>query len=468
MIPAPFTQAVESLTKAMPEAAEWLSQVSRVAAGSAPAQQRVRAVLLHDAYGQMHVVTSELSAIDLERLNIEMQRELRAAPQEARQGIQDRFNWPVYPVVPFTPQAEVAVDQRVLDLTETYLPANEPDTFLKVPGQLMRALMAEVKSRSGTFSVGLPQIKVNHLEPEEDLDQIKQAIQSFTSLRIQKRLEDTLEMPPLPETARRIINLRVDPNAGISDLADIVETDPSLAAQVVSWASSSFYAAPGKIRSVQDAIVRVLGFDLVMNLSMGLALGKVLDMPKDEIEGHTPYWEQAVWTATFTGALATLIPRESRPETGLLYLAGLLHNYGYLVLAHVFPPHFSLVCRSAEVNHHVDPEFCEQHLLGITREQIGSSLMRVWNMPEEVVTALRHQKNPQYLGEHAAYGHILYIATQLLRSKGIGDSAERPIPPELWEAAGLTEEEARQALDELLLMSDEMKMLANNLDPAAA
>ena len=43
-----------------------------------------------------------------------------------------------------------------------------------------------------------------------------------------------------------------------ADLADVVETDPSLAAQVVSWAASPYYAAPGKIRSVEDAIGRVL------------------------------------------------------------------------------------------------------------------------------------------------------------------------------------------------------------------
>lgn len=61
----------------------------------------------------------------------------------------------------------------------------------------------------------------------------------------------------------------------------MVETDPALAAQVVSWAASPYYASPGKIRSVEDAIVRVLGFDLVINLALGLALGKTLSLPKD-------------------------------------------------------------------------------------------------------------------------------------------------------------------------------------------
>ena len=97
--------------------------------------------------------------------------------------------------------------------------------------------------------------------------------------RIQQRLEATIEIPPLAETAQKIIKLRVDPNATIDDITGVVETDPALAAQVVSWAASPYYASPGKIRSVEDAIVRVLGFDLVINLALGLALGKTLSLP---------------------------------------------------------------------------------------------------------------------------------------------------------------------------------------------
>lgn len=55
------------------------------------------------------------------------------------------------------------------------------------------------------------------------------------------------------------MRLRVDPEVTIDEITSVVETDPALAAQVMSWASSSYYAAPSKIRSVEDAIVRVLG-----------------------------------------------------------------------------------------------------------------------------------------------------------------------------------------------------------------
>src|SRR5690606_24620028 len=149
------------------------------------------------------------------------------------------------------------------------------------------------------------------------------ASSKLTSLRILQRLEDTLELPPLPETTQRIMRLRSDPKAVMGHLVDIVESDPGLAAQVVSWASSSFYASAGQVRAVHDAVSRVFGFDLVMNLAMGLALGRALKHPSDHPAGYVDYWQQAIWQAQSAGILASMMPRGKRPLFGLAYLAGL-------------------------------------------------------------------------------------------------------------------------------------------------
>src|SRR5690606_40791267 len=70
------------------------------------------------------------------------------------------------------------------------------------------------------------------------LDDVHAALKQFTPLRIKQRLNETLDLPPLPETARRIIELRIDPNAYTSSLAQVIELDPGMSAQVMSWARS--------------------------------------------------------------------------------------------------------------------------------------------------------------------------------------------------------------------------------------
>ncbi len=274
----------------------------------------------------------------------------------------------------------------------------------------------------------------------------------FTGLRIQQRLEDTLELPPLPETAQRIIHLRVNPNAVMGDLVDIVESDPSLAAQVVSWASSSFYAAAGQVRSVHDAVSRILGFDLVMNLAMGLSLGRALKQPQDHPEGYVDYWQQAIWQAQSAGILASMMPRGERPVFGLAYLGGLLHNFGHLVLAQVFPPHFKLVCRSLEVNPHIDSSMIEHYLLGMTREQIAAQLMENWGMPDEVSLAIRYQKNPclRWPSQRLC-SRLLWLGRQLLtQGRWLVGCGGRGQSEAFYDELGLNREQVEAQFDELV------------------
>ena len=158
-----------------------------------------------------------------------------------------------------------------------------------------------------------------------------QLLNNLRLYELKKRIEETLDLPPLPETARRIIDLRVDPNADTTELASVVEMDPGMAAQVVSWARSLYYGVKGEIKSVEDAVIRVLGFDLVINLALGLALGRTLAVPKEGPNGYAPFWQQAVLTAALMGETSS--PNASKKYDRIqetAYLCGLLHNFWLL------------------------------------------------------------------------------------------------------------------------------------------
>lgn len=171
--------------------------------------------------------------------------------------------------------------------------------------------------------------------------------------------------------------------------------------------------------------------------------------------------------ATACGSLVNVIPRDSRPGFGLTYLSGLLHNLGYLVLAHVFPPHFALMCRYIEANRHLDHSYVEHFLLGVTREQVGSRLMHVWNLPEEVVMALRQQKMPAYRGPNAEYAGILFVARNLLSANGVPLGKAEPIPEELYAFLNLDQERAEEVITDLALARDEIMKMAGMLEPDA-
>ena len=430
---------------------------------SLPAASRVQAVLLDDEIGALLVLFPHTQLLDLNRLAELTGRKLHAVPLTRLNQMLDKHKLKALPALPALTSSPCLYDERLLEAEALLIQSGERGLLLQIERGAFKRMLS--KASAGKFGQTVADIQPNLNRPDDDPHEITQAVQAFTARRIQKRLEETIEIPPLADTAQKIIKLRVDPNASIDDITGVVETDPALAAQVVSWAGSPYYASPGKIRSVEDAIVRVLGFDLVINLALGLALGKTLSLPKDHPQQATPYWQQSIYTAAVIEGLTRAMPRAERPEAGLTYLAGLLHNFGYLLLAHVFPPHFSLICRHLEVNPHLSHTYIEQHLLGISREQIGAWLMKLWDMPEELSNALRFQHDPGYDGEMAVFPNLVCLATSLLRSRGIGSGPQEEIPDALLERLGLSREKADDVVSKVLEAEALLRELASQFHP---
>lgn len=418
----------------------------------------IKMLLMSDTLGRVQIIYPTNGMLDVDTLNQKLGRSLEALPDEDVANVIAQYELTKLPAIPDITGLPAIIDEQVLELDEIYLESDNPEQLIKLTKTAFGVLTN--KSKVASFVVPISQIHCNVSKPSSDLAQINQAIEKFTSLRIKQRLEDTLELPPLPQSAQDIIHLRANPDAGADELADIIERDPSLAAQVVSWASNSFYNAPGNVKSVHDAIIRVLGFDMVMNLAMGLALGKTLKVPQDEPKGYAPYWQQAMWMALGTTSVISKIDPKNRPSFGLSYLSGLLHNFGYLVLAHIFPPHFKLMCRYIEANRHLDTAYIEHFLLGITREQIGGQLMSVWNMPEEVITALRHQKNPSSAEEHQEFACLLQLTHHLLAAEGLLPGGPQEIDDSLYETLHISKENAQEAVERLLGSQEDVAAIA--------
>ncbi|MEM9101811.1 MAG: HDOD domain-containing protein [Pseudomonadota bacterium] len=294
-------------------------------------------------------------------------------------------------------------------------------------------------------------------------ENLEVALSSFTPKRIKQRLDETFDLPAMPAIAREIMKLRVDPSAEAKDLADIVTKDPSLAAQVISWASSPYYGYQGQVSSVEIAISRVLGFDLVMNLALGIAIGKSLKIPDDGPLGLRNFWRQAVYSATLSERLCTLIPPKVRPQRGLVYLSGLLHNFGHLLLGHVFPPQFFTVNRYIEANCRFPIEQIEHFVLGVTHEEMGAWLMQSWNMPDELITAVRYHHQDEYSGIYREYANLVTIANCMLKRLAIGDSSTIDPSVQLLTELGIKKQDVENVFDNLMDRAEELDMLSKQL-----
>lgn len=418
----------------------------------------VRSQLLEDSHGRVQALIPANYLLDLELIAKQFGRQLKAVSKQELKPMLAGQNLTSLPAMPAWEGLPTLVDSAILQQPSLWLESGDRSQLLEMQSRDFQSLIKN--ANVGNLAVKSPHLATT---PEGDVAQIFNSLTHFTQLRIKQRLEDTLELPPLPETAQRIIQLRANPNADISDLSKIVELDPSLTAQVVSWAASPYYSAPGKIKSVQDAIVRVLGFDMVMNLALGLSLGKSLNTNVISPVQIGNYWRNAVATAAVIEGLVTSIPRAERPSFGMAYLAGLLHNFGYLILGEVFPPYFANLNRHFDVNPHLPQATVEQHLIGVASCQIASWLLETWHLPTEVVVALRQQFNPAYNGEHHQYAKLIYVANQLLANRGFNDREPAAIPPSIFSALNLSPDSAEITIDNILESGQDLAAIAEKM-----
>ena len=91
-----------------------------------------------------------------------------------------------------------------------------------------------------------------------------------------------------------------------------------------------------------------------------------------------------------------------------------------------------MINRHIDANPNINRYFIEQHLMGITREQISSSLLKQWNLPEEVCLAIRYQNEPAYDGNNSVLSTMLFISARLLRQQQVNDAPIEPILMNSW------------------------------------
>ncbi len=196
-------------------------------------------------------------------------------------------------------------------------------------------------------------------------------------------------LPPLSITANRLLGAIGNPDVEIDDLADIINQDPGLMARIIGLANAAYFGQKNSISTVRDAIIRVLGINMVKSMALSIAVSGVFQANSCSGFNAKEYWFNAIGCATLSRMMALRIPTGERPDPDLVYLAGLLHNLGYLVLAHVFPSKLSHVLALKADDPSANIEALQREYLGVDWVSAGEWLVNRWHLPGFVGEAIR-------------------------------------------------------------------------------
>ena len=149
-----------------------------------------------------------------------------------------------------------------------------------------------------------------------------------------RQMED---LPILPSVAVKIMNTLLDEASSAQDVADIVEVDPSLTMKILMVANSAFYGIAREVSTVRQAIV-ALGFSKMRSIILSLSVLDTVEAMVEESELDSgEFWTHSLKCAVGAQAIAAKLGEEFADE---IFVAGLLHDIGKLVLSKQMPAAF--------------------------------------------------------------------------------------------------------------------------------
>ena len=142
-------------------------------------------------------------------------------------------------------------------------------------------------------------------------------------------------LKPLPVTATRLMNALQQPEVALADVADIIEHDESVAAEVLRLSSTVAFASRVAPQTVGEAIMRV-GTERLLNLAIGAYMQELRAGVSDTNPLEDRLWMHSAATDLAVTAIWNENPMLSLPA--LVSTAALLHDIGKLLLLRYLDP----------------------------------------------------------------------------------------------------------------------------------
>ncbi len=303
------------------------------------------------------------------------------------------------------------MDPQSLLLGLSTLPQNKQREFLaRLPfdSPIASILEEAIEGRTQVVSEEISQEDLGtimyYMELEEGLEERKKNQEEILSM-----LNRTEALPTLPSIASHVLMIASNPDASASDLTEVIINDPSLTSTLLKIVNSAYYGFRQKISSVKQAVV-LLGTGEIIALSFGLSTAKLFNIA--HLEGA--YTPQSLWRHSMcTGLIAENLCKRF-PEYRKLgvFTAGLLHDFGKILLIDNFPELYGKV--HAESRKYNIPLFeLEEEKFGLTHAMIGEFLALNWNLPEALVQAIAFHHQPFSASSHSQLASIIGLADYL-------------------------------------------------------
>ncbi|UCV21411.1 serine/threonine protein kinase [Ferribacterium limneticum] len=224
----------------------------------------------------------------------------------------------------------------------------------------------------------------NYLDPEEDVPAGAGGRQATLEFLL-RRMRHKSDFPALSESVSAINKIANSETESIDKLSNTILKDFALTNKLLRLVNSAYFrqAGGGSISTVSRAVI-VLGFEAVRNIAITVLLFDHL-----QNKANANQLKEDFLRANMAGVLAKDIGATARMrDLEQSFICSLFHSLGRLLSQFYFPEDAEEI-RRVIAQKNCSEEMAAKQVLGISFEEIGVAIAKLWGFPPLIVSSMR-------------------------------------------------------------------------------
>ena len=266
-------------------------------------------------------------------------------------------------------------------------------------------------------------------------------------------IKDNIMIPSPAGIALRLLETLKKDDFSFNEIAKIIQSDPALTTRVLRVANSSFYSLPSKVSSIERALT-IMGVNAMKNIALSFIL---IDKLKSNSNGSFDF--NLFWKKSITSAVcAELFAAHFKIKDDDIFVTALLQDIGVLVM-HYCRPNDYVNLLEKKSTEKLPPEVLEDNLFGFNHQEVGSEILKLWGLPEEIYMPICfHHIHGQASEQYRTKAKILSLSDKVSSFYNESQSAEiiRDVSDMLREGMGISDSSLKSLIDEVANKSVEI------------
>jgi putative nucleotidyltransferase with HDIG domain len=232
------------------------------------------------------------------------------------------------------------------------------------------------------------------------------------------------KMPAFPQGVTKVLELTARADCSSKDLIRVIEHDPVMTMKILKLVNSAFFGLTRPINSISHGVVFV-GINTIKNLALTIAAIGMLPSRNDAGFNINEFLLHSIGVAGVAKRLAGELGVPDKDATDY-FVAGLLHDFGKVVLAQFKPAPFrQALDLSADGSRPLHQ--AEREVLGLDHAEIGGLLAERWKLPLSLADCIRRHHRPHEALEDGRMRDSVFAANQIVHSIAFGRSGNAVI-----------------------------------------